>query len=156
MLLDVSRAAASPGTEVAFTHREPIPPQEIMGETVAFPEPALFSGTCLVKGGKLFLKGHMDVTASAHCARCLDPVRHPVSVAFDEAFVPADRPAQGEDGEAGGEEGFVFDGPLVEMGRLALTLAVLELPIRFLCGEGCRGLPEEREGAEKPHSGTAF
>ena len=140
MMLDASLAAKAPGREIPFTHRERVPAQRIMGETIEFPEAAIFSGTFSVRDGSLLMRGVMKVSASGHCARCLAPVTVPISVPFDEALRPRLRKERAE-GCVREDEGFSFDGQKADLSHLALTLALLELPIRFLCREDCPGMP---------------
>ena len=136
MVLDVSQAFLRPGERIAFRHEEPIPPQLIFGETVAFPEPAVMEGDFLLEGSTLYLTGTIDVTAQANCAFCLKPVRFPVSKEFSEVFLHLDRMTRQTQQAADDDEQMTFEGKEIDLAQLALTLAVLELPIRFEC-EDC-------------------
>ncbi len=142
MLLDITNAIRQQGVEHPFLHCETIPPQEIFGETVQFEEIRL-SGTFCLEEKALRLKGELTGIARGKCYACLAPVAYPLRVPFDELFHQMDRRealAEREkngDQETFGEERLAFEGSRVELSHLALTLAVLDLPMRFRCETDC-------------------
>ncbi len=137
MLLDISRALRVPGEEIPFQHRDRIPPQEIFGETVTFDDPVL-TGFILAAGDSLRIRGTLTCTAHGHCAGCLKAVDQPLETAFDEVFVRQGRyPRQDESPE---EEQMVYEGSKVELSHLVLTLVLLEMPMRLVCGGDCPAL----------------
>lgn len=138
MLLDISRALRAPGEDFPFLHRDAIPPQEIFGETVTFDD-VLLSGHFSFAGESLQIRGVLQTVAHGMCAGCLQPVSFPVEVPFDEIFTRQTRYSQQEE-DPGEEERLMFEGSQVELSHLAMTLAVLELPMRFECGEDCPAL----------------
>ena len=142
MLLDISRALRAPGEDIPFLHRDAIPPQEIFGETVTFDD-VLLSGHYSMAGESLHIRGTLTTAAHGMCAGCLKPVTFPVEVPFDEIFTRQERMPQEEDQEED-EERLMYEGSKVELSHLALTLAVLELPMRFECGENCPALDAVR------------
>ena len=138
MLLDISRALRAPGEEIPFLHRDAIPPQEIFGETVAFSD-VLLSGFVSAMEDHLRLHGTLRTVAHGHCAGCLKPVDYQVEVPFDENFVRITRFTQQEETPEG-EERWMYEGSKVELSHLSMTLAVLDLPMRFVCGDDCPAL----------------
>lgn len=141
--LDISAALRLPGTEVPFEHRVDLPEQDVLGETVTFPEPALVKGTFQLSGDALVFKARLEARARGACARCLEPVDHRVSLPFEEAYTREDQ-VHGEPDPW--EERLTFTGNRVDLTPLVLSLAVLDLPLRFLCGKGCAGVPESPAG----------
>lgn len=139
MLLDISRALRAPGEEFSFLHRDEIPPQEVFGETVVFRD-VLLSGYYSFAGDNLHIRGTLTAAADGVCSGCLQPIVYPVSVDFDEMFIRQSRYTPMEDTFLDEEERLVFEGSKVELSHLALTLAVLDLPLRFSCGEDCPAL----------------
>ena len=135
MLLDVSRAMRQPGEAIPFEHHDEIPPQEIFGETVTFDD-VLLTGHFSGAEDNLRLWGTLTCTAHGHCAGCLKPVDYPVEVPFDEIFIRQTRYTPKPEGLEG-EEQWMYEGSKVELSQLILTLAVLELPMRFECGPDC-------------------
>ncbi len=138
MLLDISRALRAPGEEIPFQHRDRIPPQEIFGETVTFDEP-LLTGWHSVAGDSLRIWGTLNCTVHGHCAGCLQEVSYQVETPFDETFIRLNRFAP-EKETPDEEEQMVYEGSKVELSHLALTLTLLNLPMRFTCGEDCPAL----------------
>lgn len=139
MMLDVSPALRSPGEAFPFRHEESLPPQEILGETIRFQDPVVLEGSYAMAEESLILRGTLKATVHASCAKCLEPVSCAISVPIEENFLHTDQ-AMLEDDGAAWEEQFSFTGSKVELNPLALTLALLALPIRFVCGAGCEGI----------------
>jgi len=130
MELDVTRALLAPGTEFPFTAGETLPPQQVTGETVTF-DAVTLAGTYSALDGAVRLTGLITTTAHAACALCLKPADVPLSIPFDEMFR--------KDANELEDEAFRFEGDKVPLTQLTLTLIMLNLPMRFLCHEGCQG-----------------
>lgn len=143
MLLDVSRALRENGTEFPFIHPEEIPPQDVLGDTVTFAGPVLMEGTYSITDRSLRIRGTLRATVHAHCANCLADVTEKLVVPFDEVFEHVDRCVAPAASESVEEDRLQFDGYQVDLSQIALTLAVLELPIRFLCRQDCKGFEDE-------------
>ncbi len=133
MLLDVSKAFLAPGTAFPFEAKVQLPPQDVMGETVAFEE-ALLQGTYSVLQDAVHLKGILTAVAHAPCALCLGPADIPLRVSFAEVFR--------KDANDQEDEAFPYEGKAVSLDQMALTLTMLHLPMRFLCQEDCAGTQE--------------
>lgn len=143
MKLDITAALRSPGTEIPFEHQETLLDQDIVGETVQFKEPVRIKGNYSMVNDTLYIKGRLNTTAYAACARCLAPVTYRVDVPVEESFTRVKPGTEPEDDPW--EEQLTFSGSGVEMGHLAQTLTVLDLPIRFLCGDACPGMPANNQ-----------
>lgn len=143
MLLDVSRALREPGTEFPFIHPEEIPPQDVLGDTVTFDSPVVMEGTFAMTEKRLRITGKLRAVVHAHCANCLADVMEKLVVPFDEVFEYVDRYEAAASSDSPEEDKLQFDGYQVDLSQIALTLAVLELPIRFLCREDCDGYMQE-------------
>ncbi len=133
MLLDVSAAFVKPGERLPFRHEVTIPPQVMFGETIRFPQPAVFEGTFMLEEDSLLLEGRFTVEAAGSCAYCLKPVSYQVDVPFYEVFLHLDRLAQISPDHSDEDEQMTFQGKEVDLSQLALTLAVLDLPMRLVC-----------------------
>ena len=132
MKLDVLQAIQNPGTVFPFRAEQAMAPQDVFGETVTF-DPAVLEGTFrATEDGTVTLTGRLSVTARARCANCLRPASAEVSAAFEEDFLFGGDP---EDDEI-----FAYSGSALELDKLTLTYAMLNLPLRFLCREDCPGL----------------
>jgi uncharacterized metal-binding protein YceD (DUF177 family) len=148
MMLDISPALRLPGAEISFEHLETLPEQDVLGELVRFSEPVKLTGTFTLTDETLFIKARLQAVAHASCARCLSPVKHLVDIPLEESFRRVQPGA--EDTSDPWEEQLVFTGNRVELGPLVLSLTLLDLPIRFLCGESCRGTPGTAGDAGSP------
>ena len=138
MTLDVSGALKQPGVPFALDVVQAIAPQEGFADVVTF-DPARLLGTyTAVEHGNVLLRGTLTTTARGHCANCLEPASAEIREDFEELFVLGGDP---EDNEI-----FVYTGQEVDLERLALTTAVLGLPIRMLCREGCNRVPAYETG----------
>lgn len=146
MKLDVGNALRSPGKSFSFIHREVVPTQLILGEQISFPDPVMIAGSYQMLEDVLYLKATMTAVAQAQCAKCLAPVRFPLKVEVEEPIKRLENSrAERSEIEDWTEEQFTFSGNSVEMSHLTLTLLLLELPMRFLCEEGCASVPEAAE-----------
>lgn len=153
MLLDVSRALRAPGEEIPFAHNDCIPPQDIFGEEITFTD-VLLKGHFSMLGESLHITGLLTTVAHGQCAGCLKPVALPLEVEFDEIFTRVGRfPRQTEETpDDEDDERLEFEGSKVDLAHLALTLAVLELPMRFTCGEDCEALSEMQPDDQFTHA----
>jgi uncharacterized protein len=135
MELDVTQALLNPGEAFPFSEKIGVSPQDVSGETVAFEDVAL-TGTYSAMDGAVRLKGSLSAKAHAPCAMCLKDVALPMEIPFAETFR--------KDAVETEDEAFAYEGSKVSLDHLSLTLLVLNLPMRFLCGEECRGSKEYR------------
>ncbi len=140
MVLDVSRALKQPGIPFELDAVQAIAPQEVFADEVAF-DPARLRGTYTVMDhGNILLRGTLTTTAHGHCANCLEPAQAEIREDFEELFLLG--------GDPENNEIFAYTGQEIDLERLALSTAMLGLPIRLLCREDCDRLPaceEERE-----------
>ena len=133
MTLDVSQALKQPGTAMPMDAEQAIAPVEIGGDTVTF-EPARLAGSFMaLEGGDIVVRGILTTRAHARCANCLSPAEADVEEEFDEVFHLG--------GDPDDPEIFAYTGQELELEQLAMSTAVLGLPIRFLCREGCSRVP---------------
>ena len=153
MLLDVSRALRNPGEAIPFTHHEQIAPQDINGETVTFDDPVELEGTYTMSGSDLTLEGVLTATAHSRCCNCLSPAQVSLSVPFREIFTRLDRFQEEKEDDP---DRWVFSGSKAELSHLALTLALLDLPIRILCRPDCDGYKQLAPQYTVPQKSNPF
>lgn len=131
MKLNVSEALRNPGQEYVFRGEQTIAPVEIGGETVTF-DAADVAGTYFTaEDGSVTVDGSVTTVAHARCANCLEPASADIAAPFRETF------ARGGDPED--DETFYYEGYRVDLEKLVMSYAVLNLPMRFLCREDCPG-----------------
>ena len=133
MKLDVSVALKNPGQAYPFQGEQTIAPVDVYGEEVSF-DPAVVEGAyTAMEDGSVTVEGRLTTVAHAPCANCLEPASADIQAAFRETFL--------RDGDPEDDEIFVYGGSAVGFEKLAMSTAVLALPMRFLCKEDCPGLP---------------
>lgn len=137
--LDITDALRRPGEIFPFIHEALIEPQDIMGGTVTF-DTVRMEGSFVLNDGKLYLKGRLATTAHGTCAKCVEDADYPVNLSFDEVFSRKGERDEEEADDLDQTDRLAYDGPRLAVDQLALTLVVLELPMRFLCKEDCEGL----------------
>ncbi len=134
MKLNVSEALRNPGQEYAFHGEQAIAPVDIGGETVVFDTAVLQGAFFADDDGGVTVDGKLTTVAHAQCANCLEPASADIEASFRETFVRG--------GDPNDDEIFAYEGYQVEFDKLAMSYAVMALPIRFLCKEDCEGLGE--------------
>ena len=133
MVLDVSKGFLKPGTAVPFEAEAVLPPQDVMGEIVSF-ENASIRGSYMVVEDSIHLEGTLSITACGHCAMCMREVSVPLQIIFSEVFRKGANEME--------EDAFHFQGKEVSLTQMVLTLVMLDLPMRFLCKQECKGSEE--------------
>ena len=134
MELDVSKAFVTPAKAFPFEATVTLPPQRVVGETITF-DPVELSGTyCMYEDNVIRLEGTLTTVAHGECALCMQPAQEPVSVSFAETFR--------RDADELESDSFRYEGKTLPLDHMTLTLAMLELPMRFECKDGCEGSAE--------------
>ena len=132
MKLNATPALKDPGQEYPFEGEQTIAPQEIGGDTVTF-DPALLKGVySATDDGSVTVEGSLVTTAHGACANCLEPASTRIEAEFRETFQ--------RDGNPEDDEIFAYEGYTLDFEKLAMSYALLNLPMRMLCREDCPGL----------------
>ena len=99
--------------------------------------------TCQVRrlAENVFLEGSIDTVLELTCCRCLEAALLPVKTAFRYALEPLPE-RQSPEMELGSEdlESGYYEEDIIELEQLVLEQILLQIPIRVLCTENCRGL----------------
>ena len=88
------------------------------------------------------LKGHLNGDFEAPCARCVEPVIHPISADFDLIFRPVDVDANSSERAIHApdtEIGYYENGSLL-LEDVLREQVLLALPAKTLCKPDCKGL----------------
>ena len=130
--MDVSRALKNPGQIYPFEESVTLDPMEVLSDPVAFREIRV-EGEYLCPGdNRISLKAGVTAVAETRCSRCLEPVELPVKASLDVTF---DRQPDPEDPDL-----YSFEASTIELTDAVRDALLLELPMRVLCSEDCRGL----------------
>ena len=129
MILDIGRALSNPGVEYPFSLTASEMPVD--GDDL-IPEDVCLTGVMIGAGESVMVRGDLEVLVSVQCARCLKPLKVPVSASFDEVYA---REVDPEDPEK-----LAYTGSSLDVSEQVLAALVLNMPMRFLCREECPGL----------------
>ncbi len=131
MLLDVSRALKDPGQSYPFTAVAELEPTVVLDDPVSFANVKL-SGELLGTGDAVKVYASVSGDVESRCARCLEPVTLHLDAEITALFSrtpDADDPDQ-----------YPMEGYKIEVNDMAREALLLEMPMRFLCSEDCKGL----------------
>lgn len=132
MKLDATLALKSQNLSVPFSCETQMERLELAGEAVDFLTPIRISGTYLFAEDTYFVNGTLQTSYRAICGRCLESFTVPLKLSFTEEFVRKpneEKPDQ-----------YVFEGDTIDLTDMVNDLVVLNIPIRHICREDCRGL----------------
>ncbi|MBQ8160587.1 MAG: DUF177 domain-containing protein [Clostridia bacterium] len=132
--MDVLECTRNPGTSFHFELEQAIAPQDILGETVRFDIARLEGSMEADDLGNVTLEGTLRVRAHALCANCLRETWTDEEASFQETFL--------RDGDPEDDEIFAYSGHVIDLEKMVMSYAVLNLPMRFVCGPACPGIAE--------------
>jgi uncharacterized protein len=90
----------------------------------------------------VFVDGAIDTVIQLPCSRCLETATLPVSTPFRYTLVPAAPEESREEVELSEEdlEYGCYEGETVDLDPLIYEQIILQIPMKVLCREDCRGL----------------
>jgi uncharacterized protein len=127
--INIADALQSEGEAFAAQYTGPMPPIEYGEETYAFPDGVKVEAEYRFDGEGVTVTGSFEAVTPVECARCLKPLKHPVSLRFAEYF--SRQPVEGM---------YAFSGEGIDLTDMLGDNMVLSLPMRFLCRQDCKGL----------------
>jgi uncharacterized protein len=130
--LDVSRALKNPGQVFPFEATVEIDEMEVLSDPVHFVDVRVEGEYLCTGDNRISLKAEVDAQLDTRCSRCLEPVRIPMNASVDAVY---DRQPDPEDPDL-----YSFEASTVELTDAVRDALLLEMPMRILCKEDCRGL----------------
>ncbi len=131
MFISVSGALKNPGQSFPFEATATLPEMEVMGDLLRFEDIAV-QGEFIGSGEAVNVVATITASAHARCSRCLEPITLPITANVDENFVRTPDPEDPDQYELVGHQ--------IDLDPLVKDALLLEIPIRFLCREDCKGL----------------
>lgn len=123
---------------------------EYRGDSIGFLSPIKVDATVTNGGDYLLLEGRMSSLLLLKCSRCLRNFRYDLNADFKEKLSNRQRSANADD------DTVYFTGDVVKLDQIIVSDLLLSLPMRFLCGRDCAGIPgysaeESDSGEDKGH-----
>jgi uncharacterized protein len=89
----------------------------------------------------IFIKGNLSAILGIACSRCLEDVNLPVGGEFAYSLVPL-TPETREDLELQAEDLEIssYQGDFIDLAPIIYEQVILQIPIKPLCSEDCKGL----------------
>lgn len=131
MFISVSGALANPGQTYPFEAKTTIAEMEVQGDPLKF-EDIVIKGEIIGSEDSVNVAAEISAVAHARCSRCLGPMTLPVTATVNENFVRTPDPEDPDQYELLGHQ--------IDLDPLVTDALLLEIPIRFLCSEDCKGL----------------
>jgi uncharacterized protein len=132
MMVDVSDILKENGASLSLEIKEKLDGLDREAAGYAFEEPLFFEGKIENVKGMLKLTGKLDVSYKAKCYRCLEEVEGAMTINIEESFVKAD--------SSKGDDLYAFDGNYVELDKPFQDNILINLPMKLLCEEACKGI----------------
>ncbi len=129
MNIDISEALKNEGELYTSEFHGAFKEIDFLGERFEFPQGINVTADYRFDGEGVIVSGRFDATAAVSCARCLKPFLYTIGFEFAEYYNK-----QPEEGE------YELLGESIELGRMLEDNVVVNLPVRFLCREDCKGL----------------
>ena len=99
--------------------------------------------TCAARRMKenVFVEGTVATTVEMPCCRCLEKTRLPLQCSFKYTFAPPPSCSQDEVELNAADLDFAYyEGDVIDLDTAILEQIMLQIPIKPLCAESCRGL----------------
>lgn len=129
MRINIADALQSEGEAFAARYTGPMAPVEYGGESFPFPDGVVVEAEYRFDGEGVTVTGNFAASIPAECARCLKDLMHPISLRFAEYY--SRKPEEGM---------YAFEGEEIDLDQMLGDNMVLNLPMRFLCRQDCKGL----------------
>ena len=89
----------------------------------------------------VFIEGTIGTVVDVSCCRCLEVIRLPLRSSFKYTFVPPPVRSQDEVELNTADLDFAYyEGDIIDLDTVVLEQILLQIPIKPLCSESCRGL----------------
>ncbi|WP_227766731.1 YceD family protein [Zhaonella formicivorans] len=137
MLIDVAKLRMQPGTSKEYKLVETWESIPWAGELLSFSSPVKVEAIATNTGKSILVRGKANTDISLRCGRCLQPVSYKTEIEFQEEFFPQIKnavPSSKEDTVR------YYLGDTIDLKDVILEGIFLEIPMKAVCSESCRGL----------------
>lgn len=133
--IDVSRLKSTQGDVRAIEMDVNLEPLKADAEVFIFNEPLHLSLKATSIGDAIAVSGQIRANITVACGNCLESFILPLSTDISEAYYN-----QSQEGVEAGEEWIPYSGDFIDITPEVVRNILLELPMRLVCKEECRGL----------------
>ena len=97
---------------------------------------------CAVKKMRetVFIDGILEATVASNCCRCLEATNFPIKSTFKYTFIPAENRLMEEELSSEDLEYGFYQDDVINLDGLIFEQIVLQIPIKVLCTDTCKGL----------------
>ena len=134
MLLELGKIIACPGESVPFSAVVDLSDLKY-GNSYPVSEPVKADGVVRNTAGVLEMTGGIKTCLHGICDRCAEPFTRDVSIPLDVVLVTEFADDGNED-----ERVFLLNGDCADLEEIVRTVFVLNMDIKLLCSEDCKGL----------------
>lgn len=128
-LVNISKLSDKDSVNIEFTEKYFIPAEYYLAEESL---DVVFKGELSLSNDIFTLRGECSTIANMNCDFCIKEVKIPFNFAVEEVFA-----AYSEDEEA---EINLFTGNQIDIYPSILTNILLNIPVKVICKEDCKGL----------------
>lgn len=139
MKINISEIIKADGASLAIDTQLKLEDFQLDAYNVQIQEPVSFKGSITNVNGVLMLKGVVEADYATECDRCLKELKHHLHVEVDEEYISAEK--------VGAEEAYLelytYDGNYIMLDKAVKDNIILNLPVRQLCSDECKGFCSE-------------
>jgi len=133
--INVAQLRYVEGSSQNFNFSERFPSLEINGEEYVFQEPVNVVLNAVNTGKSLFIKGNISSKLKVNCSRCLKEIPYTFNLHFEDEWIPSEYAKPDDEDHA-----LIFDKDEFSIDQRIIEHILLNLPMRFVCSEQCKGL----------------
>lgn len=135
MIINVFHLRHTEGASKTFIFSEEFSPLQLGTDEYAFVEPVGVTLDIENIGKSLIVRGKIALAIAVNCSRCLKLFTHRSELTFEDEWFPAEFASEAVD-----ESAFIFDKDEFAINDRIIEHIVVQLPMKFLCSEDCKGL----------------
>lgn len=132
MKIDVSSISKTDGAFLDVRVSGIIEGLNEISEEYSFDKPVSFKGSIENHSGILVLQGDLNTSYNAKCSKCLKDIDSTINIRIRENFVKSKNNVD--------DESYTYEGNFIELDRVFKDNIILNLPVRQVCSEDCKGL----------------
>lgn len=134
--IDISNLKMQPGASEDYILTKSLDPILWAGELIRFPSPLKIRVTATNTGKSFLVNGQVNSELLLRCSRCINYFSYKINGEFGAEYYPQPK---GEV-DTPEEEKHYYSGDLIDLQDVVLESILLEIPMKALCSEKCKGL----------------